>query len=46
MDFVCAECGDDEAPTYVVTVLDREDPKHTRTEVCLPCFRIIDQGES
>lgn len=35
-NFVCAECGTTEATTYVVTVLDPEDPT-TRTEVCRAC---------
>lgn len=33
----CAECGKTGAGTYVVTVLDAADPKHTRTEVCREC---------
>jgi hypothetical protein len=34
---VCAECGDQDANGYVVTILDTADPKHTRTEVCTDC---------
>ncbi|WP_160173262.1 hypothetical protein [Microbacterium sp. CH12i] len=33
----CAECGDQDATGYVVTILDLADPKHTRTEVCTRC---------
>ena len=37
----CAECGDQDAPGYVVTILDTADPEHTRTEVCTPCHAAI-----
>ena len=33
----CAECGDQDATGYVVTILNTADPKHTRTEVCTRC---------
>lgn len=46
MHLFCAECGTTKATTYVVTILDHADPKHTRTEVCLPCFRFLDQEQS
>lgn len=39
---VCAECGTTKAESYVVTILDRESPKETRTEVCLPCHQELD----
>ncbi|MBW8764544.1 MAG: hypothetical protein JF592_18520 [Microbacterium sp.] len=35
--FSCAECGTDSAADYVVTVLDIEQPRETRTEVCSSC---------
>lgn len=35
--FACAECGTTTATTYVVTTLDPEDVKGTRTEVCRAC---------
>lgn len=35
--FACAECGTTEASTYVVTTLDPEDVRGTRTEVCRSC---------
>jgi hypothetical protein len=37
MPYACAECGTTEATTYVVTTLDPEDPRTTRTEVCRAC---------
>lgn len=42
MDFSCAECGTTTATTYVVTTLDRENPRDTRTEVCLDCHQGIE----
>ncbi|MGG1910420.1 hypothetical protein AB1285_26720 [Microbacterium sp. NRRL B-14842] len=33
---LCAECGVQDARNYVVTILDHEDIRHTRTEVCIP----------
>ena len=33
----CAECGDQDATGYVVTILDTADPKHTRTEARTRC---------
>lgn len=35
----CAECGDQAATGYVVTIRDTADPKHTRTEVCTRCHQ-------
>lgn len=35
--YSCAECGVQDASNYVVTILDHEDIRHTRTEVCIPC---------
>lgn len=35
--YSCAECGVQDAYNYVVTILDHEDIRHTRTEVCIPC---------
>ena len=35
--YSCAECGVQDARNYVVTILDHEDIRHTRTEVCIPC---------
>lgn len=43
--YECAECGATRARTYVVTTLDYEDPKETRTEVCLPCHEVIATGD-
>lgn len=36
-EYACAECGTTEAQTYVVTTLDPENPRESRTEVCLSC---------
>lgn len=40
MGLSCASCGEGEGEvaTFVVTTLDYSDIKHTRTEVCLPCW--------
>lgn len=35
--YSCAECGVQYATNYLVTVLDHDDIRHTRTEVCIPC---------
>ena len=35
--YACAECGTQDATNYVVTILDHDDIRHTRTEVCSPC---------
>ena len=35
--YSCAECGVQDARNYVVTILDHDDIRHTRTEVCIPC---------
>jgi hypothetical protein len=35
--YACAECGTQDATNYVVTILDHDDIRHTRTEVCIPC---------
>jgi hypothetical protein len=35
--YSCAECGVQDATNYLVTVLDHDDIRHTRTEVCIPC---------
>lgn len=35
--YACAECGNQDATNYLVTVLDHDDIRHTRTEVCIPC---------
>lgn len=38
---VCAECGEQDATGYVVTILDTADPEHTRTEVCTDCHAAL-----
>ena len=35
--YACAECGTQDARNYLVTILDHDDIRHTRTEVCIPC---------
>lgn len=35
--YACAECGTQDATNYLVTILDHDDIRHTRTEVCIPC---------
>ncbi len=40
-DLMCAECGDQDATGYVVTILDTRDPKRTRTEVCTACHNTL-----
>lgn len=44
----CAECGkgEDEIKTFVVTTLDYTDIKNTRTEVCVPCYKVIEEGNT
>ena len=37
----CAECGTQDAETYMVTVLDEADPQTTRTEVCAACHKVL-----
>lgn len=43
--FACAKCGTTKARTYVVTTLDRRDPKHTQTEICLDCHEAMKEAE-
>lgn len=40
-DMFCASCGkgEDDIATFVVTTLDYHDIKHTRTEVCVDCWK-------
>ncbi|MFD5864380.1 hypothetical protein ACFWGP_05475 [Agromyces sp. NPDC127015] len=39
-DLSCAECGNGEAETYVVTYLDGDQHnRYTRTEICIDCHR-------